>query len=614
MNFRISFLFLFFIAFSSISQEIPGFGDVDSHDFYVNQLNDSKDVDFQRIIELYDAYIIENPLDLIAKVERCKFIGNSYYDEYEEYNLKYEETEKCIDELYLNYPNNPNVLIYKAENLYGDEKLAILEEAQNKILNSPASWTDIDKASINKMLGDYYRYGENSEKTLRYYVKAQGLNSDLDLSIPIAEIYVENGKNHLAKKVLLPQLDNDTVLWQINTKAKLLLEVGETELALKLFDEVKRKDSTFINYSEMALAMENLGDFDLAREFLVKGTLSEWNKVSSLQNLFDHDLKHSDSKTALSSLRNLQEENSFDDFFAIKRFHVFFKNPFLPWSFSELLHLSFLVLSIFFLVAIPYLWVLPIFNLGLFIKRKGKQIIPKLNFNWGLRHFWIISFVYLFAQYLLSLVFFYEENINAFFEVIISYEEVVEDQLVLANSMLAFVAFMAIGTLFVLKKDVLYSLYSSKLSVWTSLKLGIGFVIFNIIFLKILKGFVDIDDFDSTQLVFNASVEIVAILKTYGFFVAVLAVAVVAPIYEEVIFRGVVLGSVEKHLGFIGANVIQASMFALIHFSLKLFIYYFVFGLVTGYYARKTEGLITGIILHAVNNFIVIVLISLFLI
>nr|WP_299385349.1 CPBP family intramembrane glutamic endopeptidase [Allomuricauda sp.] len=591
------------------SQEIPDFSDLKSHEYYIGQLENSKDQNFQRILGLYDTYIRNNPSQVTAMVERCRFIGNSYYDAYEDYNLKYDETLECIEQLYAKYPTHPQVLIYRAENLYGDEELESLQESLRAISGGEWSWRDEEKSKIYQMLGEHFRYTNESE-ALRYYVRAQDFDPAQDLSIPLTELHQAMGNDELAKNTILSHLGGDTATWRMNNKAKLLLELGETERALELFDQVRLKDSTYIDNAEMAKAMINMGKKDLAREFLVKDTTLSWNKVGRMQALYTHDLEHADTKTALASYRSLQEANSYDDFLAVKRLGLFLKNPFLPWNFSELLHLFFLVLVIALLFVLPYIWILPIYNLGLWLKRRGKVIVPKVNFNWNLKHFWIMSFVYLLAQFLLILVFYYEENINAFFEVTFSYEEITEDEPTLAKSMLAFVAVMALGTLVVIKKNVLAHLYKSKIDLWESIKLGVAFVIFNIIFLKVLRSFITVETPDIEGLMFNAAPEIIAMLRTYGFGISFLAVALFGPIYEEIIFRGVVLGSVEKQLGFVTANIIQAAMFATIHYNFKLFLYYFVFGLITGYYAKRTGGLITGIVLHVINNFFVLLLLS----
>ncbi|TMM57238.1 CPBP family intramembrane metalloprotease [Maribacter algarum] len=596
-----SFLFTFWVY----SQQTPGFGETNSHEFYVSQLTNSKDENFQEIIKLYEAHIHRNPNDVAAQVELCKFIGNSYWDEYEEYNLKYEETEECISNLAAKHPKNPKVLIYRAENLYGEDKLEVLNSAKGLIETNRTEWLSLEVAEINRMLGDYHQ--EKKWLSLMHYKKAQKLNDSLDLSLSIAKIYEAQGKKDLAKEVLLPNLEKDTTLWKMNQKANLLLKLNEPQKALDLFDVIGKRDSTFIDNEEMAKAMADLGDFATAREFLVRDTIKEWNKINAKQLLFAHDLAQSEGKVALESYRKLQEESSYDDFFGVKRFRVFLKNPLLRWSPSEVFHLFLLYGLILVAFALPYLWVMPVYGLGSLLRKSGISIRPKLNSQWNIKHFWLVSFFYLLASVLTVIIFEYQDTLNYYFDLGNTYFEESTDKSLLANEMILFVALMAISTLLVLGGKKIKFVFKSNLSIRQMIGLGILFVVFNRIFIKILSLFVDLEDTVGSNIILNAKEEILAVMAQNGFLVTVLLVAVIVPIYEEVVFRGVILGSVERYVGFKGANVIQAILFALVHDDLALFPFFFVFALVTGYWVKKSKGLLTGIFFHGIHNFTILV-------
>ncbi len=597
------------IAFSLSAQITPEFGDTDSHQFFVNQLNNSKDIDFQRIIGEYDQYIKLHPKEINARVERCKFIGNSYYDEYEGYNLKYEETNECIDQLYENYSSYPKVMVYKAENVYGEERLTILKEAEESINVAPESWDVMDKAAIYRMLGGWYS-DEDERLSLAYYFDAQNYDEAGDYSLEIAQIFIKQDNEEAAREALLPNIEKDTSLWRMNSKANLLAQVGESEKALQLFELIAERDSTYINNQEMAKLMSEMENYEAARSFLVKDTVQEWNRETKLQKLFEHDLKHSEIETALASYRSLQENSDYDDVLGIKRLRIFFNAPLLGWTFSELFRVSLNILVLLFLFLIPYLWILPVPFIGDWLKRRKKSgNLGKLNLHWSLKHFWIISFGYLAVQYILTLVFYYEDTINSFFGSTF-YEEAVGSDKLLANGLLVFVALMALTTLTVVNRQNVKQIFASNMSIGSSIGLGLAFVVFNMVILSILRSVIDFDEVNVSNLILNPRVEIDATLRTYGFFVTVLTVAIIGPVYEEIIFRGAVLGSVEKHLGFITANIFQAVMFAIVHLDLKLFIYYFIFGIITGLFARKTNGLMTGIILHALNNMFVVIVIT----
>ncbi|NQZ43644.1 MAG: CPBP family intramembrane metalloprotease [Flavobacteriaceae bacterium] len=598
---------LLFLLFSITlsAQEPPKFGAVDSHRHFVDELNKAKDVHFETILAAYDAHIANNPGDIGALVERCKFIGNSFFDEYEGYNLKYDETEACIDALYLAHPNHPRVLIYVAENRYGEARLELLESARTLIREDDAAWSPRQKGEVFKMLGAYHQ--EDQSKALAYYQSAQQIDADLDLSIQIAGILQEQGKTELAKKALLPYLEKDTVVWNINQKANLLLKLNEPEKALELFDWVRTKDSTYIDNAEVAKALADLGSVDAAREALVRDTLNEWDRVASKQRLFTHDLTYYNAELALQTYRNLQEEQAFDDFFGIKRFRVFLKDPFLAWTVKEALHFALLYVLIIICFIIPYFWILPIFGLGKVLHKSGIRFKRRLDFSWTIEHFWLVSAVYLLAQIATIFAYEYEQTMNYMFDLVVVYGEEVLDTEVLAGEMILFVLFMAVGTLFVLNKARLKQVFGGELGWGRIIGLAVVFVIFNRILLKIIGLFVEVEgpSFD-LNFILGAEQEILAVMSQHGFLVTALMAAVIVPIYEEIIFRGVILGSVEKYIGFKAANVFQAILFALVHDDLSLFLFFFVFALIVGYYTRKSQGLLAGIVLHGLHNFTVL--------
>lgn len=494
-----SLAFFACLSYSFIfSQQVPDIGDSNSHEYFIDQLNKSKDENFQNTIERYNAYISQYPENIIAQIELCKFIGGSYWDAYEDYNLKYDETEDCIVSLYESYPFNPKVIIYRAESLYGDELQEILTKAEEQITSNNFEWSDEEIARIYQMLGN--NHSEDNELSLTYYLKAQSLDESLDISLKIAKAYIAQNNRENAKKVLIRDLEKDTLTWVMNQKADLLLELKEHEKALHLYHVIASKDSTFLNNGDMATAMSELGDLKTARAFLVKDTLQEWNKTKNAQSLFKFDLEHSDADTALSTYRNLQKLDSNDDFFGIKRLRLFFKSPLLTWKITEIFHVFLFALSIVLILIIPYLWVLPVHSFGIFLKNRKKPPVPKLNFNWNLKQFWLISFMYLLVSYLLLIVFGYTENINYYLEVATSYTNELEDSIDLANQMVFFVIGLAISILLVLKKSNLKHILHSNVPFFKILGLSIGLVILNMITLRILGSFIDLTTNETTGI------------------------------------------------------------------------------------------------------------------
>ena len=77
---------------------------------------------------------------------------------------------------------------------------------------------------------------------------------------------------------------------------------------------------------------------------------------------------------------------------------------------------------------------------------------------------------------------------------------------------------------------------------------------------------------------------------------------VIAPISEELIFRGVTLYRAAKVLPFFGANLLQAILFGMYHRNIVQGIYAAVMGFVLGLVYRRYRSIYAAIILHILIN------------
>jgi len=88
-----------------------------------------------------------------------------------------------------------------------------------------------------------------------------------------------------------------------------------------------------------------------------------------------------------------------------------------------------------------------------------------------------------------------------------------------------------------------------------------------------------------------------------GYVFLFLAVVIVAPISEEVVFRGFLQKFLEDHWKDITRAVLVTSLFfAMIHFNPFWTIQIYILGVVLGFLAWKTKSVIPSIMLHSINN------------
>lgn len=83
---------------------------------------------------------------------------------------------------------------------------------------------------------------------------------------------------------------------------------------------------------------------------------------------------------------------------------------------------------------------------------------------------------------------------------------------------------------------------------------------------------------------------------------AVVAVGIVAPFAEEVVFRGVSFRGLRRRLGFFPAAALSAGLFSLAHLDLQHVLQLFVVGIVLAWTVERSGSILPGILLHAGIN------------
>ncbi len=95
--------------------------------------------------------------------------------------------------------------------------------------------------------------------------------------------------------------------------------------------------------------------------------------------------------------------------------------------------------------------------------------------------------------------------------------------------------------------------------------------------------------------------------ETLPLLIFTLNIAVIAPIVEEVVFRGVIMNTLRR-FGDCFALLISSLLFALVHMNLVQIPNAFIMGLVIGYFTLYSGSLWTGIFIHMLNNILTLML------
>ncbi len=83
---------------------------------------------------------------------------------------------------------------------------------------------------------------------------------------------------------------------------------------------------------------------------------------------------------------------------------------------------------------------------------------------------------------------------------------------------------------------------------------------------------------------------------------AVLTLVVLAPLFEELLFRGMLLESLRKRRGLIRALLISSLLFGVVHLHPTVAVNAAIMGLILGFIYLLTDSIWASIFLHAVNN------------
>jgi tetratricopeptide (TPR) repeat protein len=93
---------------------------------------------------------------------------------------------------------------------------------------------------------------------------------------------------------------------------------------------------------------------------------------------------------------------------------------------------------------------------------------------------------------------------------------------------------------------------------------------------------------------------------------AFLSVVVVGPVVEEILFRGLIYGALEKRLRVSGAILASSFVFALVHLQVVYFFPIFCLGIVLGWARWKANSLGLPILIHVLNNGFALILLRFF--
>jgi len=122
-----------------------------------------------------------------------------------------------------------------------------------------------------------------------------------------------------------------------------------------------------------------------------------------------------------------------------------------------------------------------------------------------------------------------------------------------------------------------------------------GFFVFNAFYTQILLKFVPADQFQASYII-----KALKDLPDYRLFA--FTAVILAPIAEEIFYRGFFQAILAKYLGFNMAAIVASLIFAFAHFIPTTFVSIFVLGLILSHLLKASKSIVPGIFMHMALN------------
>jgi membrane protease YdiL (CAAX protease family) len=584
-NFFFSVLFLI-ISISTVQSNNFKY---DSHKIFLEQAKQSNEITYKDILAHFDAFITDNPDDITSVIEKCSFIEVYSYSESDlVYFDSLEQNDiDCESQLSTFPETSPERIMYKLSSKWNDEAIEIFNEAETSSLQD---WSIENKTRIYSMMDtkSTWKSPPNYEYANRGFVETKNPM----FTIGAANHQFDSGNRNQAIEILQnyqpKSQDNKVEL------VKLYLKLGLAEDASKTFELIEsKKDIQNSLIFKLKTSIDNQYQPTI-EEF--ESIQALWNFEVTFQDLYNHSIHHKNYKVAHSIYQFRSSKDFWYDPFSYSKFKLYQQST--KWSlnindfYSLLMWLSLILGSILTM----FLVIAPIHYRGLYRRIHNK---PQLNSmtNWNLKHALFLGSMFILVDIVLSIIFQYQSVFTMFFS---DTEMEFDITSGLPSKMYFYYSFLILGLgLLIYKpgKD-LFKVTVPNLLKSTLIAFGI-FIVLKIIivasafFYKISTLTAEINFTQQT---------ILDLRDTYGTLTVYLTIALLTPLVEEYLFRGVFLNSFTKHISFGWANTIQAALFALIHENTQLFLYYFAVGLIAGILVKKQKHIYGALAFHIINN------------
>ncbi len=567
-------------------------------DAMVGIVDETSRAAYDRTLAIYRQAVLAHPADVALAIAACRF--SEHFASSEDLpwaDAAWKDFNACQATLEKRHGNDPEASLFLLEHRFGQPARDFAEP----LIAPSARWSRAQQARLHAKLAGIDRFLKDDERAGREALLATQLDPASNELIPAMRYLVKQGKTAAAAD-LLAAAPVPKSPWIEAARIRAATELLPGRQAGDELQRARRAGLQIDTYTA-ARALEHVGDAAGAHALLVADKSPRQNEsAENRQFRLDLAFDARDAATAGDIIRDQFASTHDNAHLASAYVHLVSLDPTVIAR-RDLLSATaglatFLLLSLLGLVALPGVLLFPAHYRGTVRQRLGKPCAPVFA-RIGLRHAWLALAIFTPAIYLIAMVHFGGSRslsttgggvtrIDWQQRIVMSY---------LWTALFAGVALISVGRLLSWREWLGSGRWKPA---WLLLPAALLACDAYLVHVWMTHPHTPSQIAASNATWAAALVHGAQLLG--GLPLALLVVSVLAPIMEELVFRGCLLGGLSRHLSFGWANTLQAIVFAAVHQDAAHFVYLCVLGALAGWLAKKTRGLAVPILLHALNN------------
>lgn len=549
---------------------------------------------YEAALREFDALQAQFPADAELAIGRCRFLQSFAWSEDAPIERAADDYEQCQQQLREGpLAGEAGVQLFLLDEQYGEAAV----DAGEKLLDAAQGWSPRDRARLFETLS--YRYRSTSGQQADYYSR-QAVEAwpASKLRIDVAETWFSQGAFEKARQLVESTPREAWEELPVYRAAVLLLRAGAPAAAAQLLQQQEATASDRTTQLLRAAALGEAGEIGAARQ-LFSDILAKQEPVAirDLRRHVKFELLHGSSEQAIAAYWRLRDAGFEADPFARYRMELAVRHPLSPWQWRDSLGILLMLLVLAGAALLPGAVVAGVHYRSL--AKRARGIEPQAG-RWGLGHVWYVLAAFLVGGALSTYLFAYDVFAGLFSEES-AFNGTPLDPAAAARLLLAEGVIVAVLLLPLLRGTDLRALFFGRARLLAS----IGWALLAMVVVRILSILYTriVGAFDGTAALGDVTTfSIQAAQLRYGGLAAFGIVAVLVPVVEEFVFRGVVLQGLARHIRFGWAALLQAGVFTVLHESLAALPVIFLLGLAAAWLVRRTGGLLAPILMHSMNN------------